>query len=193
MSSVRHRLERERREAAEHSVETSTRRTALGASGPTMSTRQREQLAADENEVAVVSNRIPGQTGFAHGAVTRTRDRMVIETARQPEPARSKTPTEQAADYYYALHLRKLEKHKADEQAKLAARQKREADEKAAAELKQRRATIAFQEAQVDHEGSDLSPDERRRFYERLASMNKMLDPQAASTIAEEIRTSRKV
>jgi hypothetical protein len=154
----------------------------------------RVQLQEDQNEIVEASPHThTGGTGFAHGAVTRTRDRQAAEVASQPESARPKSEVEQAADFYYDLHLQREAKKKADEQDKLRQRAEREQQEKAAAELKQRRATTAFQEAQVLRECSDLTPDESQLFWTRLAVADKMLDVEFATMVAEIIRSSRVV
>jgi hypothetical protein len=117
---------------------------------------------------------------------------MQAEVASQPEVARPKTPTERAADFYYDLHVQREAKKKADEQAKVAARQKRDTDEKAERERKVRQAQIQFQEAAVLREASDLTPDEVQGFWTRLAAMGKLLDAGAAAIVAESIRCERK-
>lgn len=193
MGSVRDRIERSLREAPEQIVETGTRRVALGASGPTMSTRQKEQLAADANEVLTPSPYTrTGGTDFMSGNLSRVRDRMVTAEIRQPEPARPKTPSELAMDAGLAMRERWAAEAREAAQEKLRRRAEREQQEKAAAELKQKRAVIAFQETAVLHEASDLDADEAQIFWTRLASMNALLDAGAASVVAEEIRSNRK-
>lgn len=61
----------------------------------------------------------------------RTRDRMQAAEAMKPEALRPKTETEQAGDYYYALHLQREAERKAREhdveQTRLAKRHEQEA------------------------------------------------------------------
>lgn len=75
-------------------------------------------------------------SGFVDGAYDRAafisvRDRMAAEQASKPEALRPKTETEQAADYYYALHLQREAEKKAKEhdaeQTRLAKRHEQEA------------------------------------------------------------------
>jgi hypothetical protein len=109
MSSVRQRIEREQREAAEKLASTSTRRVALGASGPTISTRQRADLADAQHEVLEPSPHTrTGGTDFMGGGFSRVRDRQsatadAIEAAR-PRP---RTQAEIDADEYLALETRR--------------------------------------------------------------------------------------
>jgi hypothetical protein len=196
MSSVRERIERPLREAPEELAGVAdTPRVALGASGPTTSTRQRDQIALDATEVVTPSPHTRcGATDYMSGNFSRVRDRQLATDAMKPEVARRpKTEAELAADAGLAMHERWAREARQSEQAKIAARQKRLADEKAAAELKQRRATIQFQESQVLHEASDLTPDESQLFWLRLTVADKMLDVQFAAMVAESIRASRKV
>lgn len=193
MSSVRDRIEHDQRHAAEKIVPTDARRVALGAAGPTLSTRQREQLAADQREIMTPSTRSAGGTGFLSGDMVRVRDRQVTTEAMKPESLRPKTELELAADAGLAMRERWAREARELEQAKIAARQKREADERAARERKAKQAQIAFQENAVIREASDLTADEAQVFWERLASMDAMLDAGAASIVAEAIRANRKV
>ena len=75
-------------------------------------------------------------SGFVDGAYERAafisvRDRMAATEATKPEAVKPLTPEQQAADYYYALHLQreaeKKAKEKAVEQAKLQRRTERAA------------------------------------------------------------------
>lgn len=124
----------------------------------------------------------------------RTRDRMQAAEAMKLE-VRPRTDAELAADAGLAEYNRRQQAKAREEQErlnKIARRRQQEADEKAAAELKQKRAVIAFQEAAVLHEASDLTADEAQIFWDKLAGMDKMLDAGVAAIVAEEIR-SRKV
>jgi hypothetical protein len=193
MGSVRERLERPLREAPEQTAGVAdTPRVALGASGPTMSTRMRDQMALDATEVVTPSPHThTGATDYMSGNMSRVRDRQVLTEAMKPEVARPKTESELAAEAGLAMREQWAREARAKEQAKVSARQKRLTDEKAAAELKQRRATTAFQEAQVLHEASDLDANESQAFWQRLASAGKMLDIEFAAIVAEEIRLKR--
>jgi hypothetical protein len=194
MGSVRERLERERRsQEPPETIVTRDHRVALGASGPTMSTRQREQLAADQSEIVEASPYTrTGGTDFMSGNMSRVRDRQVATEAMKPSPPRPKTESELAGEAGLAMRERWAAEAKANEQAKIAARQKREADENATRERKTKQAQVTFQENTVMHECSDLSPAESQLFWERLAAMNATLDAGAASIVAEEIRSARK-
>jgi len=194
MSSVRQRMERlQREQEPPETMVTRERRVALGASGPTMSTRQREQLAADQSEVVTssIQTRVGG-TGAMTGNMVRVRDRVAVQEAMKPEPPRPKTPEQLAAEAGLEMHERWAREAREAEQAKIAARQKREAEEKAAAERKARQAQIQFQENAVLHEASDLTADEAQIFWTRLAAMDKLLDAGTASIVAESIRLARK-
>jgi len=196
MNSVRDRVERPLREQPEELAGVAdTPRIALGASCPTMSTRQREQLAADQNEVVLPSTRSAGGTGFLSGDMVRVRDRQVATEAMKPEPLRPKTPSELAADAGLADYNRRQAAKAREEQSrldKIARRRQQEADEKAARERKARQAQIQFQENLVLREASDLDADEAQIFWDKLASMDKMLDAGVAAIVAEEIRNRRK-
>lgn len=125
----------------------------------------------------------------------RTRDRMQAAEAMKPE-VRPKTDAELAADAGLADYNRRQEAKAREEQArldKIARRRQQEADEKAARERKARHAQIQFQENLVLREASDLDANEAQIFWDKLASMDKMLDAGVAAIVAEEIRSSRKV
>ena len=127
MGSVRDRVERELREAPEQIVETACRRVALGASGPTLSTRQREQIAADQSEVLEASPHTrSGSTDFMSGNLSRVRDRQVVTEAMRPESLRPKTESELAGEAGLAMHERWAREAKAAEQANIAARAERD-------------------------------------------------------------------
>jgi hypothetical protein len=126
----------------------------------------------------------------------RTRDRMQAEITSPAEPPRPKTPEQLAGDAGLAEYNRLQERKAREEQerlGKIARRRQQEADEAVAKERKAKQAQNAFQEAAVIREASDLTADEAQLFWERLASMNALLDAGAASIVAEAIRTNRKV
>jgi hypothetical protein len=189
MDSVRDRIERPLREAPEQLAGVAdTPRVSLGAAGPTLSTRQREQLAADQSETVEASphTRVGG-TGAMTGNMVRVRDRQVATEAMKPEPPRPKTPSELAAEAGLAEYNRRQEAKAREEKArldKLAARRQQEVDA-------QRKAQIQFQEAAVLREASDLTEDEVQVFWTRLATANKMLDVEFAAIVAESIRMKR--
>jgi hypothetical protein len=190
MGSVRERLDRERRsqESPEQFIDTGTHRVALGAAGPTLSTRQREQLAADQSETVEASphTRVGG-TDFMSGNMTRVRDRQVMTEAMAPVLPRPKTPAEIAADEGLAEYNRRQEAKAREEKArldKLAARRQQEVDA-------QRKAQTAFLESLILREASDLTEDEAQLFWTRLATADKMLDVEFAAIVAESIRMKR--
>jgi len=196
MNSVRQRIEREQRAAEPpERIVTSERRVALGASGPTMSTRMRETLALDATEIVEASphTRVGG-TGFMSGDMVRVRDRQVATEAMKPEPPRPKTPEQLAGEAGFAEYNRLQERKAREEQErldKIARRKQQEQDEVAARERKAKLAQTAFKETLVLREISDLSPDENQMFWERFA-LRDATDVVAASIIAEAIRAGRK-
>lgn len=165
---------------------------ALGVN-PSMTQRQKQQLLDDANEVLEASPHTHvGGTDYASGNFSRVRDRQVVAEAMKPLPPRLRTESELAGEAGLAMHERWEREKRATEQARIAAQQKRLADEKAAKERKARQAQIAFHENLVLHEISDLSSDENQMFWDQFASRD-ATDAQAASIIAEEIRSRRKV
>ena len=174
-----------------------TPRIALGASGPTMSTRQREQLAADQSEIVEASPYTrTGGTDFMSGNMSRVRDRQVLTEAMAAPPPRPKTPAEIVADEGLADYNRRQERKAREEQerlGKIARRRQQEVDEKAARERRAKLAQTQFLENAVMHECSDLSPAESQSFWERVTAIGAGLDPASASVVAEAIRLARKV
>jgi hypothetical protein len=168
---------------------------ALGAN-PSMTQRQKQQVLEDANEIVEPSPHThTGGTGFAHGAAIRTRDRMQAEVASQTPPPRPRTPEQLAGEFGLADYNRLREREVREEQerlAKIARRRQQERDEVAARERKTKMAQIQFQENLVLREISDLSPDENQMFWDQFALRNST-DIEAASVIAESIRSSRKV
>jgi hypothetical protein len=141
MSSVRLRIEQAQREAAEKTVETGTRRVALGASGPTLSTRQREQIASDAAERLEPSPHTrTGGTDYMGGNMSRVRDRQAATSdAVEAAKPRPRTEFDIAFDAANAEIRRRQEREAREERerlAKIAARKKQEADEQRAASLK---------------------------------------------------------
>src|SRR5690242_6021611 len=128
MGSVRQRLERQR-EQEEVVVETGGRRVALASSGPTMSVRNRADLAEAQNEAITPSTRSAGGTGFANGAVTRTRDRMTVEEASKPETARPRSQAEIDADEWLSLETRRQAEAMANQRPTVNAQERRIAEE----------------------------------------------------------------
>jgi hypothetical protein len=201
MGSVRERLDREReaREAPEKIAPTDNRRVAL-TGGPTLSTRQQADLVASQNEVTVrpTERTSAASVQYEVGGFSRVRDRQSIAAdaaAAKPQPR-----PDSAASSWEAMYKRWDDEAKASEQAKVAALQKRLANEKAAADTKRQaaekqreKAQYEFKENAVLRECSDLSPAEQHAFWEKLVAMNACLDAGAASIVAEEIRSSRKV
>lgn len=117
MNSVRDRVERPLREQPEQIVETGTRRVALGASGPTMSTRMQADFAASQNEVTVRPREVTSSASVQYeiGGFSRTRDRMEAEAASKPEAMRPKTDAELAGEAGIAEHQKRQAREAAAE------------------------------------------------------------------------------
>jgi hypothetical protein len=194
MSSVRQRLERQR-EREEIVVETAGRRTALGASGPTLSTRVAQQMRDDATEVLTPSPHTrTGGTDYMSGNLSRVRDRQsALADAVEATKPRPKTQAEVDVDEWLALETRRQAEATANQRPTVNAQERRIAEARAsvaAADAKAKQAQHSLYENLVLREISDLDAPEQQLFWERFATFSPS-DVGAASVIAEGIRLTR--